>query len=512
MMSKICVVQAPFPENETDSLITLGLGTLSGGLKRKGIEFEQVNLNYHINSDLNNIARKEFDSEKILDKELNRKFILGKDDSLRQEFLELIEESGLSDFDKFFISVSSAGQLLTVLSLSKVLKEINEESIVVIGGAYTNETFERWDVFPAKFPFVDFVFTGFIENVDIGPGFSRSDLKDTRGFSYFENGEFKIKDVVDVPIEDEVKPFWSSKTVEECRKVSSGSDFVLMYRTSRRCGNGCSFCTYRKPYRHKSLEKIREELSDLKEEYGTEKVFLCDANLGFDTEFLGKFAEIAGDLGLRWGGNSQFIMEDESFYRKLGENGCKFLIHGLESGSEEILNSMGKPFRPDQAERCMEKESVNGIKSVNHLIVGFPGETDQKFRKTCRFLRKNFSNIYDVILHQFALCEDTYMIENPESFGIKVTEDLEEFELENTSLENFLNEKIGHNRVEYSENGKKYPEITRDKKRRYLKLFYRFKTLLAARRALFQNEISKFSIFFKKPYLRFASDIEDLFV
>ncbi len=76
---------------------------------------------------------------------------------------------------------------------------------------------------------------------------------------------------------------------------------------------------------------------------------------------------------------------------------CPHLHIPLQSGSDKILKLMNRPYTKDYF-----KKQVNRIRKVvpdiaisTDIIVGFPGETDQDFKETCRFTREiGFSRIH----------------------------------------------------------------------------------------------------------------------
>ena len=511
MMSDVCVVQAPIAEGECDSNITLGFGVLTAGLKDKGFDVDQVDINYLLRSGLYGIEERSFDAERLMDEELNKQYLLGRESEVEKDLERLVKEAGLDSYRAVFFSLSSSNQYLQVLSVSRKLKEMVPEMIVLIGGSFLNKNGGMKDMYPLRFDFVDFIYRGFIESVDISPGFERGELKGLEGFCYMDSKEPVIKEFNDIDLEDEKKPFYESHIVDQSRKLSSGDSLVMLYRFSRRCNNGCHFCNFKRGYEHKSLSKVTEEIEELKEEYSTSKFLLCDANISFDLGYLERFSERASEIGIEWGGNSHFIRKDEKFYRKLAENGCRFLFHGLESGSDRMLKRMGKPFDASLAQKSIRREYRSGIKSVNHVIVGFPGERRQDFRQTYRFLRNNQHYLYDVLIHSFDLTDGVSILSDYGSYGI--TPERAPFSsIENLDSEDYLNNFLGQVSIPYSTEGMDSTEIKKMKRRRYKMLYWRFKTLVTARKILGQDKISRLRILGKKPYLRFGNGLEDLFL
>ena len=82
-----------------------------------------------------------------------------------------------------------------------------------------------------------------------------------------------------------------------------------------------------------------------------------------------------GCAGLSWhgfaplGGSSL----DPGFVSDLAEAGCAMLQLGLESGSQGLLDRMGKGTRVEDASRILSNLSRAGISAYVYAMLGFPG-------------------------------------------------------------------------------------------------------------------------------------------
>ncbi len=72
-----------------------------------------------------------------------------------------------------------------------------------------------------------------------------------------------------------------------------------------------------------------------------------------------------------------------------GRKLCRYLHIPLQSGSDEILQTMKRRYTAQEFRGFLERahRSVPGICLGTDVIVGFPGETDTHFQETCRILR-----------------------------------------------------------------------------------------------------------------------------
>ena len=67
---------------------------------------------------------------------------------------------------------------------------------------------------------------------------------------------------------------------------------------------------------------------------------------------------------------------------------------GMESASQRILDEMVKMTNPDQMSRTLKSLSSAGVITSTLWIIGFPGESEQEFNETLRFIREHRSFIY----------------------------------------------------------------------------------------------------------------------
>ncbi len=84
--------------------------------------------------------------------------------------------------------------------------------------------------------------------------------------------------------------------------------------------------------------------------------------------------------------NAQLRTADLLDLKRLG---LKTLNLGLESGSDKVMRLMKKGFNKKAAIAGLKRIYEAGINTQLNIIVGFPGETDEDFLETIRFLEEN---------------------------------------------------------------------------------------------------------------------------
>lgn len=174
---------------------------------------------------------------------------------------------------------------------------------------------------------------------------------------------------------------------------------VLM---SRGCPMRCSFCdtTLRfKRFRYRSAGNIMAEIAAHAGRRVIGTVAFHDALLNGSVKMLTELVELmqASPLSFRWTGN--FVVNRRctaELYRAMRRAGCTRLLYGIECGSDKVLRLMNKHYTAEQAANALRWGSEAGIENHVNFICGFPGETEDDFADTLRFVERNARHI-DVV-------------------------------------------------------------------------------------------------------------------
>ncbi|MEA3465853.1 MAG: radical SAM protein [Thermodesulfobacteriota bacterium] len=82
-----------------------------------------------------------------------------------------------------------------------------------------------------------------------------------------------------------------------------------------------------------------------------------------------------------------------NFCRALKRSGCVMLKLGVESGDQEVLDAMDKGGSVELTARVLETLHQAGIATYVYLLFGTPTETEEKARRTLRFVQKHHQAI-----------------------------------------------------------------------------------------------------------------------
>jgi hypothetical protein len=174
---------------------------------------------------------------------------------------------------------------------------------------------------------------------------------------------------------------------------------VLPVAASRGCYWGrCGFCPEAvaptHPHRTHDPAAFPELLRELSLRYGVTRFHLTDNAIPPRT--LRALAARADALrGLSWHGFARFERDllAPGFVSGLAAAGCAMLQLGLESGSQPLLDRMGKGTRVSDAPAILANLKAAGIATYVYVMLGAPGETAEDAGRTLAFLERHAGEI-----------------------------------------------------------------------------------------------------------------------
>jgi radical SAM superfamily enzyme YgiQ (UPF0313 family) len=164
---------------------------------------------------------------------------------------------------------------------------------------------------------------------------------------------------------------------------------------SRGCPFDCKFCSVRlingRAIRSRDPSDIAEEIGFLREKFGVREIHFSDDNFTASRDFCLSVCEKISGLPFRisWAVPQGIRLDtlDPGLLAAMKRSGCFAVGIGVESGSQGILERMGKK---ESLELIREKTSLvraSGIRSLGYFIVGYPGETEEDVGRTIAFSR-----------------------------------------------------------------------------------------------------------------------------
>jgi anaerobic magnesium-protoporphyrin IX monomethyl ester cyclase len=179
--------------------------------------------------------------------------------------------------------------------------------------------------------------------------------------------------------------------LESLRKYGT---IVYPVMTSRGCVYWCDFCTavrmFGRKYRMRSPENVVNEIEFLHKTYNANHFTFYDDAFTVDQ---GRAAKICQEirkrkLKIKWDCETRVDMVTKDLLRDMRDAGCIAVWFGVESGSQLVIDAMGKGFLLAQTLKAFKWAKEVGLMTIAGTILGFPGETKGSALETMKFVER----------------------------------------------------------------------------------------------------------------------------
>jgi hypothetical protein len=166
---------------------------------------------------------------------------------------------------------------------------------------------------------------------------------------------------------------------------------VIPIRTSTACYyKQCAFCSHHnnENYFEYDIENIKESIIKSKAKH----VFIVDDMI--NKKRILKLAEAFKPLNISWMCQLRPTKDlDKETLTIARESGLKFILWGVESANNRVLDLIKKGTNKDDIQTVLKDSKEAGINNVLFIMFGFPSETEEEFKETIHFLEENRQNI-----------------------------------------------------------------------------------------------------------------------
>ncbi len=458
----VALVNMPFSYSKYPSI---QLGTLSALLKSKGIPVDSHHLNVRFAHRIGVPLYETICEKRGLFGEWLSSYLLFRDNPKRVEyprlfkplFEQLVKETGhpasffenmstvtVPQFLTWAVTTIDWGQYKIVgftstfdqnvasLTMAKLIKDLYPHVTIVFGGA--NYDGEMGLEYFRAFPFIDHVVVG--EGEEVFPELVSCLIegkKDTipNGVVYRKGVEiaFTQNDSLFSGFANTGPPDYDDyyHLLAELGEAAQGLDRILLYEGSRGCWWGekhhCTFCglnALSMKFRAKSSEQAAHEMAYLSSRYDTVRFRLVDniIDMKYVENLFGRFAADHRDLDV-------FIETKSNLHkhqiRTLAAGGVKCMQPGLESLSLNQLHAMDKGVTPIQNILCLKWSSYYHIAVSWNLLLGFPGETNEDYRRQIDLIPSLFHLHPPEGAGKFWLERFSPYYTKPHEYGVRIT-------------------------------------------------------------------------------------------
>jgi radical SAM superfamily enzyme YgiQ (UPF0313 family) len=163
---------------------------------------------------------------------------------------------------------------------------------------------------------------------------------------------------------------------------------------SRGCVFNCGFCETKKLWgnicRGFSPQRVIGEIQDLQTKYGTKGLYFINDNFSLRKKETLELCNlmVKSNLDLEWVCDTRVDLVDQELLEAMCKAGCKTIWFGVESGSQKVLQRIGRNTTLQQIEKAFELCQKNGIQTACSFMLGVPDETLKDMEMSLKFAKK----------------------------------------------------------------------------------------------------------------------------
>jgi len=188
-------------------------------------------------------------------------------------------------------------------------------------------------------------------------------------------------------------PAWDLVDTGNYRLPFSNKRFLLV-ASARGCPYGCTFCANKVYYgarlRKRLPKRIVDEMEWVVKKFGITDFLVWSESFTNDQEYAIETAEeiIRRGLKIDWVSNSRVDTVSEKLLKTIKAAGCWMIGYGIESGNQQVLDSVRKGTSLQQAVDAVRMAQQAGLEVTGHCVLGFPGETEETMQQTIDFAKR----------------------------------------------------------------------------------------------------------------------------
>lgn len=323
----------------------------------------------------------------------------GREEQAASRFSSFTSRLSLFKPDYLVINVASTTLENDLSALAKA-KEILPDVVTIAKGAHflTDNTGILY-----KYKSLDIIIVGEAEEVlkEILEEKSLAEIKgicyrDGIAVKYTGNREF-IKNL------DEI-PFPARHLVDNSLfKRPDNGKVQAIIKVSRGCPHHCFFCLATpvsgSKVRLRSFENILAEIKECVEKYRITNFLFWSDIFNFDRQWTTELCEAIIENGLKitWSSNTRADTADDKTAQLMYKSGCRLVSIGAESGSQYILDKIGKKITINDIRNTVKIFKKAKIKTYNYFVIGLPWDDEDTIGQTIDFaieLDSDFVSFY----------------------------------------------------------------------------------------------------------------------
>ena len=184
------------------------------------------------------------------------------------------------------------------------------------------------------------------------------------------------------------------------------NEIQAVIKVSRGCPYHCFFCLATpvagSQVRKRSPENILDEIKECVEKYNIRNFIFWSDIFNLDKEWVKNLCNKIMESGIKitWSANTRADTADLQTAELMYKAGCRLVSIGVESGSQYILDKIGKKITTDDVQKTVKIFKQAHIKIYNYFVIGLPWDNEETIEDTINFaceLDSDFVSFYTAV-------------------------------------------------------------------------------------------------------------------
>ncbi len=279
------------------------------------------------------------------------------------------------------------------LRLSKAIKEMNPQSLIIMGGPHV--TFRAEETLSSRIVDVvvrregEHTIVALLKALTHNHWSNVSSLASIEGISYRSNGT-----VISTPDRPFITDLDSVPFPARHLAPMQLYEHPGIVVTGRGCPFHCQFCVAGPlsghKYRVRSPENVIEEVEECQRKYNINDFFFADDTFTAFQERTEKMLTLLEQLDspITWKCESRVTAVTFDLLEKMAHAGCIKIQFGVESGCDHILTSINKGITIERVQKAVSWALDTGMNVMCSFVIGHPEDTAETIVQTLHFARQ----------------------------------------------------------------------------------------------------------------------------
>jgi len=189
--------------------------------------------------------------------------------------------------------------------------------------------------------------------------------------------------------------------------------------SSRGCNGKCSFCckaVMDKGIFLRSAENVLAEIREIKS-LGYQAAMFYDDTIAINRKRIESICTGLEKIDFIFRCFVRADQADEELFARMAQAGCYEVLIGVESGSQQLLNTINKQETVEQLKNAIMWAKKQGIRVKALMMVGLPGESWETVELSRQFLAETKPDSLDVTI--LTVYKGTDIYNNPDKYDIR---------------------------------------------------------------------------------------------